>query len=251
MQRQLAEDASRRAEEKQAAASRPARRADRRPRPAGRLRRPGARPASSTRSPRPPPSRSSTKTSPPRSAPTRPGPPSWLAGPPRPPHGPRPVAVGRWWRRRWRWRSLNPSLGSAACPGGGSITVASSLVGSLQSMMNAAAVVGHQPLRRWLPLLGRPDRDPAQQLRLQLLRHLREARLAVQPAHGPARAVDARAGPGRRLHLQRRRRDRLPEQPLLPVAGRQRQRLRVLQPPQRALALVLERQLSYCRLVRG
>jgi LAS superfamily LD-carboxypeptidase LdcB len=38
--------------------------------------------------------------------------------------------------------SLNPSLGSAACPGGGSITVAASIVGSLQSLMNAAAADG-------------------------------------------------------------------------------------------------------------
>lgn len=38
--------------------------------------------------------------------------------------------------------SLNPSLGSASCPNGGSITVASSIVNSLQSMMNAAASSG-------------------------------------------------------------------------------------------------------------
>jgi peptidoglycan hydrolase CwlO-like protein len=38
--------------------------------------------------------------------------------------------------------SLTPSLSSASCPGGGSITVASSLVGSLQSMMNAASASG-------------------------------------------------------------------------------------------------------------
>lgn len=38
--------------------------------------------------------------------------------------------------------SLNPSLGSASCPGGGSITVATSIVGSLQSMMNAASSSG-------------------------------------------------------------------------------------------------------------
>ena len=38
--------------------------------------------------------------------------------------------------------SLNPSLGSASCPGGGSITVASSIAGSLQSMLNAASSSG-------------------------------------------------------------------------------------------------------------
>lgn len=38
--------------------------------------------------------------------------------------------------------SLNPSLGSASCPNGGSITVARSIVGSLQSLLNAAASSG-------------------------------------------------------------------------------------------------------------
>jgi LAS superfamily LD-carboxypeptidase LdcB len=38
--------------------------------------------------------------------------------------------------------SLNPSLGTASCPNGGSITVATSIVGSLQSMLNAAASSG-------------------------------------------------------------------------------------------------------------
>jgi LAS superfamily LD-carboxypeptidase LdcB len=38
--------------------------------------------------------------------------------------------------------SLNPSLGTASCPNGGSITVARSIVGSLQSMLNAAASSG-------------------------------------------------------------------------------------------------------------
>ena len=106
-------------------------------------------------------------------------------------------------------------------------------------------LVRDQPVRRRLPVLRRPDPDPHEQLRHELLRHLRDAGLAVQPADGPSRPVDARAGPRHRLHVQRRRRDRLPQQPLLPVAGRQRQRLRVLQPPQRTLALVQQRQLSF------
>ena len=38
--------------------------------------------------------------------------------------------------------TTNPSLASASCPGGGSITVATSLAGSLQSMLNAAASSG-------------------------------------------------------------------------------------------------------------
>lgn len=37
---------------------------------------------------------------------------------------------------------INPSLGSASCPGGGSITMATSAVGSLQSLLNAAASSG-------------------------------------------------------------------------------------------------------------
>lgn len=38
--------------------------------------------------------------------------------------------------------SLSPSLGSASCPNGGSITVASSIADSLQSLLNAAASSG-------------------------------------------------------------------------------------------------------------
>jgi len=53
--------------------------------------------------------------------------------------------------------SLNPSLGSASCPSGGSITVASSIVGSLQSMMNAAAAAG-------IRFCGGGYRDSAQQI---------------------------------------------------------------------------------------
>jgi hypothetical protein len=38
--------------------------------------------------------------------------------------------------------SLSPSLGTASCPGGGSITVASSIVDNTQSLLNAAAADG-------------------------------------------------------------------------------------------------------------
>lgn len=38
--------------------------------------------------------------------------------------------------------NLNPSLGTASCPSGGSITVAASLVGALQSLLNAASSSG-------------------------------------------------------------------------------------------------------------
>ena len=53
--------------------------------------------------------------------------------------------------------SLNPSLGSASCPNGGSITVASSIAGSLQSMLNAAASSG-------INLCGGGYRSSAQQI---------------------------------------------------------------------------------------
>ena len=49
---------------------------------------------------------------------------------------------GGWRRSGSGGGSLNPSLGSASCPGGGSITVASSIAGSLQSMLNAASSSG-------------------------------------------------------------------------------------------------------------
>lgn len=53
--------------------------------------------------------------------------------------------------------SLNPSLGSAACASGGSITVATSIAGSLQSLMNAAASSG-------VNLCGGGYRDSAAQI---------------------------------------------------------------------------------------
>ena len=141
--------------------------------------------------------------------------------------------------------SLNPSLGSASCPGGGSITVASSIAGSLQSMLNAASSSG-------INLCGGGYRSSDGQIQTRM-NNCGTSYYAIyempasqcQPADGPSRPVDARAGPRHRLHVQRRRRDRLPQQPLLPVAGRQRQRLRVLQPPQRTLALVQQRELGF------
>src|SRR5690606_11414244 len=78
-----------------------------------------------------------------------------------------------------------------------------------------------------------------------VLRHLPGAVVVLLAAHRPARLVDARAGPGHRLHL-RRLDDRL-RQRGLPVAARQRLELRPLQPAGRALALVGRRQLSTAR----
>lgn len=59
--------------------------------------------------------------------------------------------------------SLGPATGSlstVSCPGGGSITVDSSLAGSLQSMLDAAAADGNN-------LCGGGYRDPAQQIALR------------------------------------------------------------------------------------
>jgi peptidoglycan hydrolase CwlO-like protein len=59
--------------------------------------------------------------------------------------------------------SLGPASGSlatVACPGGGSITVDSSLAGSLRSMLDAAAAQG-------LNMCGGGYRDPAQQIALR------------------------------------------------------------------------------------
>jgi D-alanyl-D-alanine carboxypeptidase len=53
--------------------------------------------------------------------------------------------------------SLNPSLGTVSCASGGSITVARSIVGSLQSMMNAASSAGFN-------LCGGGYRDSAAQI---------------------------------------------------------------------------------------
>ncbi len=59
--------------------------------------------------------------------------------------------------------SLGPATGSlstVSCPGGGSITVDSSLAGSLQSMLDAAAADGNN-------MCGGGYRDPAQQIALR------------------------------------------------------------------------------------
>ncbi|CAA9219972.1 MAG: hypothetical protein AVDCRST_MAG76-562, partial [uncultured Acidimicrobiales bacterium] len=91
--------------------------------------------------------------------------------------------------------------------------------------------------RRGLPLLTGADPDPQEQLRHEQLCRLRDAGVAVLAAHGQAGGVDARAGPGRRLH-QPGLAHLVPLQPCLPVAGGQRGPLRLPQPAVRAMALV-------------
>ena len=69
------------------------------------------------------------------------------------------------------------------------------------------------------------------------------AAVGLLATDGPARQLDARARAGDRLHLQGP--DHLvAQQSRLPVAGRPRRRLRLLQPPQRAVALERQRQLT-------
>jgi hypothetical protein len=133
--------------------------------------------------------------------------------------------------------SLGPATGSlsnVACPGGGSITVDSSLASNLSSLLGrrrppastcAAAATATRPSRSPSaePTAGRPTTP------------LRGAVVRVLAAHGPARHVDAREGPGHRLHLWRRHHQPRPR--LLRLARRPRRRLRAPQPTERALAL--------------
>src|SRR5690606_8127681 len=108
----------------------------------------------------------------------------------------------------------------------------------------------HPAVRRRLPRRAAADRAAQGPLRHVVLRHLRDAVVAVQPADRPPRHVDARAGPRDRLHLQRRRDGELGRR-VLPVAVGQRRPLRALRPAQRALALGDERQLTGGRTARA
>ena len=136
-------------------------------------------------------------------------------------------------RRMWRRRRSRPAPGGLAtvtCPVGGSITVAGSISGNVQALLNDAAADG-------VMLCGGGYRtrgaDPAADgaLRHVELRHLRDAGVAVQPPDGHSRDVDARAGAGDRLHVQRRRYGQHRRRMLGLVAGQCR-RLRALQPAQ-------------------
>src|ERR687897_838432 len=87
---------------------------------------------------------------------------------------------------------------------------------------------------------GAPDRAAPAALRLVQLRDLLHAVVAVQSPDGAPGFVDARAGAGDRLQLQRRRRHPL-RQRVLELVGGARQRVRPVQPAERALALVDDR----------
>ena len=133
-------------------------------------------------------------------------------------------------------------LATVTCPGGGSITVAGAIAGNVQALLDAAVGRRHADVRGRLSRSRRTDRPPRGPLRNLRLRHLRDALVAVQPADGTAGVVDARTGPGHRLHVQRRRGARQ-QLDLLHVAVEQRRHVRPLQPAERSLALEHERQL--------
>ena len=118
----------------------------------------------------------------------------------------------------------------------------------LQPRFDAGGGRGRRdPFRGWrLPQLPEPDRAAQGPLRVEPVRHLPDAGVAVQPADGPTGPVDARAGPGHRLHLQRGH-HRQPFQRRLSVAGGPRPEVRLRQPAVRALALVGERQVTLRR----
>jgi LAS superfamily LD-carboxypeptidase LdcB len=84
-------------------------------------------------------------------------------------------------------------LGTVACPGGGSITVAASITGNLRSMLAAAAADG-------LPMCGGGYRDPADQVALRRA-HCGSSQYAIYEA--PASACSPpTARPGASLHEQ-------------------------------------------------
>ena len=123
------------------------------------------------------------------------------------------------------------------------ITVDASIANALAGLIEAAASSG-------FALGGNGYRSADQQiavrqhqLRLEPVRHLAEAGLAVPPTGGPPRHVDARARSGHRLHLQRCA-DQLLRERLLRLDAFQRPELRLPQPAGRGLALVDERQLT-------
>src|SRR5919106_1032003 len=101
---------------------------------------------------------------------------------------------------------------SVPCPAGGSIEVAGDISKPVGRLLTAAA----------------------------------EAGIVLQPADGAAGRVDARAGPRHRLH-GRGRHHRLRQRRLQLVEGERRQ-LRPVQPAERAVALVHERELTCCSL---
>ena len=140
-------------------------------------------------------------------------------------------------------RSVGSPIGAIAVTTVGGITVNVSIAGQIAALLRDAAAAGINLGRRRLPQLRRPDRRAPQQLRAHAVRHLPEAFVAVPPARGEAGPVDARAGPGHRLHLQRGH-HRLAQRAVLELAGPQRRPVRPHGQLPRGVALVDERPLK-------
>ena len=87
-----------------------------------------------------------------------------------------------------------------ACPGGGVVQVAGDIASAIERLLADAAEAGY-------PMCGYGYHDPAEQIavrRVELrhlqLRHLPGTVVVLLAADGPPGHVDARAGPGHRLH---------------------------------------------------
>ena len=142
--------------------------------------------------------------------------------------------------------SLGPASGNlsdVACPGGGSITVDSSMASNLAAMLDAAAADGNN-------LCGGGYRDPSAQIALRRA-NCGSSDYAIYEAPSSACSPPT-APPGTSNHEQGTAIDFTcngggtlePVQPVLLVADGQRGRLRLLQPAERALALEQRRHLS-------
>ena len=130
-----------------------------------------------------------------------------------------------------------------SCPGGGSITVASSIAGSLQSMLNAASSDG-------VSLCGGGYRSSAGQIETRRNNCGSSNYDIYQKPAGQCSPPTAR--PGQSMHEQGLAVDftcngggaiSSRSSSCFQWLDVQRQQLRLLQPPQRAVALELERQL--------
>jgi hypothetical protein len=170
---------------------------------------------------------------PPAAAPTAPAPAPAAA--PAPPPAPAPLPDPT--------ESASGALEGAWCADGTRVVVDASLGLSLQFLINDAAAAG-------VGLCGSGFRSHAEQVELRRA-HCGTSEYSVfvappstcSPPTARPGTSNHEDGPGHRL-LVRRRAAHDPRQPVLPVAGGQRDQLRASQPAQRALALVGHRHLS-------
>ena len=142
--------------------------------------------------------------------------------------------------------SLGPASGNlvtVSCPGGGSITVDSSIAGNLRSMLDAAAADGNN-------MCGGGYRDPSAQIALRRA-NCGTSDYAIYEAPSSSCSPPT-APPGTSNHEQGLAIDFTcngggtlePVEPVLHLAQGQRRRLRLLQPAERALALEQRRHLT-------